>query len=119
MFNRTTYTHALVALIILLMLALLGCGNQQSAMRGTWERVTPGDQLGFTFFAFAEQIEFLENGTFVLPKFMNTSGSYSFPQSDRISLQGPQGTATFKYAMNGDRLTFEADGKTIEYRKVK
>ena len=97
---------------------LLGC-SQQSSIRGTWERVTPSDQLGFSFFAFAEQIEFLESGTFVLPKFMNTSGTYSFPQSDRISFQGPQGTQTYKYTLNGDRLTFDADGKTIEYRKMK
>lgn len=119
MSNRITYSHALVALIILLMLALIGCGSQQSAIRGTWERVTPTDQLGFSFFAFAEQIEFLEGGTFVLPKFMNTSGAYSFPQSDRISFQGPQGTATFKYALSGDRLTFEDGDKTIEYRRMK
>lgn len=119
MLYRIIHHRALVALIILLMTALISCGNQQSTIRGTWERVTPTEQLGFSFFAFAEQIEFLENGTFVLPKFMNTSGSYSFPQSDRISFQGPQGTATYKYVVNGDRLTFEADGKTIEYRRTK
>ncbi|OQY92332.1 MAG: hypothetical protein B6D41_08280 [Chloroflexi bacterium UTCFX4] len=118
MIKRTTIAGAL--LLFIFTFTLIGCGSQQSAIRGTWERVTPTEQLGiFSFFAFVEQIEFLENGTFVLPKIMNTSGSYSFPQSDRISFQGPQGTATYKYVVNGDRLTFEADGKTIEYRRTK
>lgn len=102
------------------MLALIGCGSQQSAIRGTWERVAPTDQLVvFSFFAFAEQIEFLENGTFVLPKFMDTSGTYSFPQTDRISFQASQGTTIFKYTLSGDRLTFEDGDKLIEYRRPK
>jgi len=85
---------------------------------GLWQRVTPEDQAGL-FFAFAEQIEFLKDGTFILPKFMNQGGTYSFPESGRVKFDGKSGSAVYRYAISGDTLMFDEGGQVIEYKRVK
>ena len=88
------------------------------SLLGIWERVTSEDQAGL-FFAFAEQIEFLKDGTFILPKYMNQSGKYSFPENDRIKFEGSSGAAVYRFAVSGDTLMFQEGDQTIEYRRMK
>ncbi|WP_423222333.1 hypothetical protein [Candidatus Amarolinea aalborgensis] len=88
------------------------------SLLGIWERVTSEDQAGL-FFTFAEQIEFLKDGTFILPKYMNQSGKYSFPENDRIKFEGSSGAAVYRFAVSGDTLMFQEGDQTIEYRRMK
>jgi hypothetical protein len=88
------------------------------SLTGLWQRVTPEDQAGL-FFAFAEQIEFLKDGTFILPKFMNQGGTYSFPESGRVKFDGKSGSAVYRYAISGDTLKFDEGGQAIEYKRMK
>ena len=70
-------------------------------------------------FMFMEQIEFLSSGTFVLPKSFNISGRYSFPESDRITMEIGNVSRTYKFTLSGDHLVFEDGGGTTEYRRTK
>ena len=117
MFTRISL--AILLVVIALTIALTGCGGQQSAIVGTWERVTSDTTVGFSFFGFAKQIEFLKDGTFVIPTFNNQSGKYSFPESDRIKFEGSAGSAVYKFTISGSTLTFEESGKIVEYRRIK
>jgi hypothetical protein len=112
------FEKAFLITFFLLIFALTSCSGQRSEIVGTWQRVTPSDNL-FSFFTWADQIEFLKDGTFVLPGFNNTSGTYSFPENGRIKLEGPSGAVTYKFSLSGDKLIFEEDGQTIEYQRVK
>ncbi len=118
MFSRIASTNVLLMTVLALVFTLAGCGSPKSAILGTWERVTPAEDL-FSFLSWASQIEFLEDGTFVLPQFMNLSGKYSFPQSDRIQFEISNGSITYKFTLSGDKLMFEEKGKTIEYKRLK
>lgn len=118
MFRRITLVSVVIVAAFALTIGLTGCGGQQSAIVGTWDRVTPQAQSTLNFM-FMEQIEFLSNGTFVLPKFNNMSGKYSFPESDRIKIETSNGSWTYKFTLSGDRLVFDDGGKTIEYRRIK
>lgn len=100
-----------------IMIALTSCGGQGSKIVGTWQRVTPVDT--FSFLALSDQIEFLKDGTFILPNFNNASGTYSFPESDRIKFEGPYGAATYRFSVSDDKLIFEENGQMIEYQRLK
>ncbi|HZQ09840.1 MAG TPA: hypothetical protein VFD70_24900 [Anaerolineae bacterium] len=78
-----------------------------SAIVGRWELLTQGVSSEFFNSGPMSQIEFLEDGTFIMPKWNNNSGKYSFPTSDRITLVGPQpyGAVTYKFKVSGNTLT--------------
>ncbi len=99
---------------------LAGCGGRQSAIVGTWQQTTDVEELGlFSFFSFVDLIEFLKDGTFVLPNFMNMSGSYSFPDKGKITIEASTGSMTFDYELSGDTLTFYEAGVPIVFEREK
>jgi hypothetical protein len=109
-----------ILLSVCVALFLTGCGSSsQSNLYGTWERTTPGDQLGWSIFALADRIEFLKDGTFVIPTANNASGTYSFPEDGRIKFEGQYGAAVYKFTLSGDTLIFYDDGKQVEYKRIK
>ncbi|MCL4393445.1 MAG: hypothetical protein M1482_01265 [Chloroflexi bacterium] len=104
-------------LLIALSLSVTGCGGQQSAIVGKWERVSQN----ITVLAVVpDRIEFLQDGTFVMPTFFNTSGKYSFPDSSHIKLDSGTGASVFMYTLSGDSLTLEIDnGGSAQYQRTK
>lgn len=93
--------------------------NGSESLSGAWERITPENEDELSFLTVAEQIEFLNDGTFVLPKFMNQSGSYSFPENGRIKFEGAFGAAVYKFTVSGDTLIFDENDRILEYRRMK
>ncbi len=118
MYKRIAFVRITIMVLLAISIALTGCGSQQSAIVGTWERVTPADQVPISFWGM-EQIEFLSDGTFVLPEFNNLSGKYSFPESDRIRLETTEVSFTYKFTLSGDRLVFDDGETTVEYKRIK
>lgn len=110
-----------ILMVILICASLLtGCGGRQSAILGTWQQTADTEGLGLlSFFTYADRIEFLKDGTFVLPNFMNISGSYSFPDKGKITIEASTGAMTFDYELSGDRLTFYEGGNPVVFERVK
>ena len=109
----------IILLLALTALFLIGCSRSpQSNLSGTWERTTPAVQAG-PFFGIADQIEFLKGGTFVIPTLDNVSGSFSFPEKDRIKFESQFGAAVYKFTLAGNTLTFDDNGVSVEYKKIK
>lgn len=115
MISRTVFTKFLLVIIISVStITLFGCGSQQSALLGKWERVSTNITA---FVIVPDKVEFLQDGTFVLAGF--ASGKYSFPEGNRIKFDFGNGTFVYKYTLSGDTLILDMDGQTAEYKRVK
>lgn len=91
---------------------------EESDITGSWMRVTSMEDVTLAFL-FIEEIEFLRDGTFILPKLGGISGIYSFPASDLIKLEGKESSNIFRFTLSGDTLTFYDGGEAIVFRRKK
>lgn len=119
--RRYVLFASILVLTLICASLLAGCGSRQSAILGAWQLTGDVDELGLlSFFAFVDRIEFLKDGTFVLPNFMNMSGSYSFPDKGKITFQTTSyGSTTYDYELSGDTLTFYESGTPIVFERAK
>jgi hypothetical protein len=112
------YYRWFLPFILVFNLVLVGCiQGSKSALVDTWQRTTTPKNTDFSFFSVAERIEFLKDGTFVVPSLDNASGSYSFPEKGRIKLEGSYGSAVYNFTQSKNTLIFEVDGEMVEYKR--
>lgn len=105
-------------ILALLVLALIGCTNDKTAILGRWEQTgcdnKSGRFLGMTASGWYE-IEFLKGDTVILKN--NGSWTYSFPQAGFLNIGGNMGE-TYQYEIKRDSLTLREGEDYCVFQRV-
>lgn len=107
-----------VVFLLLVVLALGGCGNSKTAILGRWEQTgcdnKSGRFLGMTASGWYE-IEFLKGDTVILKN--NGSWTYSFPQTGFLNIGGNMGE-TYQYEIKGNSLTLREGEDFCVFQRI-
>jgi hypothetical protein len=120
----------MVVVIALAALLTLGCNSvteliatstptPQALLIGKWNRTSSRDVNAFSVLL-PDQIEFLQDGTWLVPGSGVLNGKYTVLEPHRMKLEGFSiiYTPSFTVTMQGD-LTIEDSGIAVEYSKLK
>jgi tetratricopeptide (TPR) repeat protein len=97
-------------------------GNS-STMVGVWERAEndyiPSTVVDTAFVITSQQIEFFQDGTFLLPKGIagENSGTYSLLENNRIKFAWLRYMMVYEYKITDNQLIIIIDGTQFEYTK--
>ena len=103
-------TRTLLLLLLAAALALAACagGGPEENIVGEWSGV---DNTGAT-----GTIEFQEDGTVIIDETL--AGEYTIVDDGQLELEGPAGTLTFDYELEGDTLTLSNPTGSMTFQRV-